>query len=101
MKLLSKWNLSIPVFLLHYFSTHQSYFLKLFFYVGSVSGILLLPYGGEAGDKNVTDGDDGSVTLPTNSIKIGDKFYNRFIVSIIVYIRLMDLGKHVLLYLCY
>ena len=64
-------------------------FCQIIFYVGCVSGILLLPYGDEAGDTNVTSGDDVSVILATQSIKIGDKFYNRFTVSIFVYTRLI------------
>ena len=53
------------------------------FHVGIVNGILLLPYGYWAGDRNYTNVDDEDVEIKTPAIKIGSKVYHGFKVSVL------------------
>ena len=59
-------------------------FLLTLFNIATVNGKLLLPYGTKAGDESYTDGDDGTISITTPSIKIGSKVYEKFYVSIFV-----------------
>ena len=56
----------------------------MFFHVGIINGILLLPYGYWEGDRNYTNGDDENIAIKTPDIKIGSKVYHGFNVCVCV-----------------
>ena len=66
--------------------TRESFCQMNSFYIGSVTGILLLPYGGEAGDRQLNH---ATHFMKTSSIKIGEKNYNLYTVSIFLYFQLI------------